>query len=373
MIPVANPRIGSEEKEFVLSALEAGELSGNFGGFIPRFESEFAQFCSVDFAVAVNNGTAALHLAIAALGIGPGDEVLVQTFTNMATAFAVSYVGAVPVPIDIDSKTWNINPALIKERITSKTKAIIVVHIFGHPVDMDPVLDIAREHGLFVIEDCAEAHGAKYKGRIVGGLGDVGCFSFYANKIITTGEGGMVTTNNSKLAATLRSLKSLGYGTGKTKFNHDLIGFNYRMPNVIAAIGCAQMKLISENIEKKRWIAAEYSVRLRRYADLQLPIEEGYANAVYWMYHINLRGRLAGRRDAFMAQLKACGVETRESFWPLNMQKVYLDQGIVNQNDCPIANNAGLNGLYLPSGPVITLDEIEVVTSAIKKAVLDAH
>lgn len=371
MIPVANPRIGSDEKEFVLAALEAGELSGNFGGFIPRFESEFAQFCCVDHAVAVNNGTTALHLAIAALGIGPGDEVLVQTFTNMATAFAVSYVGAIPVPIDIDPKTWNINPALIKERITSKTKAIIVVHIFGHPVDMDPVLDIARVHGLFVIEDCAEAHGAKYKGKIVGGLGDVGCFSFYANKIITTGEGGMVTTNNSKLAEKLRSLKSLGYGTGKTKFNHDLIGFNYRMPNVIAAIGCAQMKLISENIEKKRWIAAEYSVRLRRYADLQLPIEESYANAVYWVYHIILRGDLSGSRDVFMAKLKVCGVETRESFWPLNKQKVYLDQGIVNEIDCPVANDVGFNGLYLPSGPVITLDEIEIVTSAIDKAICE--
>jgi perosamine synthetase len=371
MIPVAKPRIGVNEKEYVLSAIESGELSGNFGSYIGQFEEEFAKFCAVGHAVAVSNGTAALHLAVASLGIGPGDEVIVQTLTNMATAFAVSYVGATPVPVDIDSKTWNINPSLIQAKITKKTKAIIVVHLFGHPVDMDPVLKIARTNGLFVIEDCAEAHGAKYKNKLVGGLGDVGCFSFYANKIITTGEGGMITTNNPILSSKIRAMKSLGYGTGKSKFNHDLIGYNYRMPNVIAAIGCAQMEIIEENIEKKRWIAEQYKIRLSEYAELQLPVEEKYAKSVYWMYHINLKGRMGGLRDKFMCSLKTLGIETRESFWPLNGQKVYLDQGIVLDSDCPNANNVGVNGLYLPSGPVINLEEIEAVVSAVEKALKD--
>lgn len=369
MIPVAKPHIGSKEKEFVISAVESGELSGNFGRYIGEFETKFANLCDVDHAIAVSNGTTALHLAIAALGIGAGDEVLVQTLTNMATAFAVSYVGAVPVPVDIDHRTWNINPALIEAKITSKTKAIVVVHLFGHPVDMDPVLEIAREYGLPVIEDCAEAHGAKYKGRVVGGLGDIGCFSFYANKIITTGEGGMVTTNNYTLAQKIRAMKSLSYGTGQSKFDHDLIGFNYRMPNVIAALGCAQMGLIAENIAQKRHIAAKYEAGLAHYADIQLPIEEDYAESVYWMYHINLKGKLQGKRSAFMSALKAQGVETRESFWPLNAQKVYLEQGLVQRGDCPVANDVGVNGLYLPSGPVITEEEIAAVIFAVGKAV----
>lgn len=371
MIPVAKPHIGSKEKEFVMSAVESGELSGNFGRYIGEFETKFASLCGVNHAIAVSNGTTALHLAIAALDIGLGDEVLVQTLTNMATAFAVSYVGAVPVPVDIDPSTWNIDPALIEAKITSRTKAIVVVHLFGHPVDMDPVLEIAQKHGLLVIEDCAEAHGAKYKGRVVGGLGDIGCFSFYANKIITTGEGGMVTTNNPALAEKIRTMKSLGYGTGKSKFDHDLIGFNYRMPNVIAAIGCAQMELIADNIAQKRHIAAKYHAGLSRYPDIQLPVEEDYAESVYWMYHINLRGKLQGKRSGFMSALKAQGVETRESFWPLNAQKVYLEQRLVQRDDCPVANNVGINGLYLPSGPVITDDEIAAVIFAVERAVQD--
>jgi perosamine synthetase len=369
MIPVASPRIGSKEKEFVLSAIESGELSGNFGHYIGEFEAKFAELCNVEHAIAVSNGTTALHLAIAALGIGSGSEVLVQTLTNMATAFAVSYVGAIPVPVDVDSRTWNIDPTLIKAKITDKTKAIVVVHLFGHPVDMDPILEIAREHGLPVIEDCAEAHGARYKGRVVGGLGDIGCFSFYANKIITTGEGGMVTTNNSALAQKIRAMKSLGYGTKNSKFDHDLIGFNYRMPNIVAAIGCAQMGLIADNIAQKKYIAAKYKAGLTQYTDIQLPVEEGYADSVYWMYHINLKGKLKGKRSAFMANLKAQGVETRESFWPLNAQKVYLEQGLFQQDDCPVANDVGINGLYLPSGPVITNEEIAAVIAAVGRAV----
>jgi len=370
MIPVAKPYIGSKEKELVASAVEAGELSGNFGRYIGEFESKFAHLCGVGHAIAVSNGTTALHLAIAALGIGPGDEVLVQTLTNMATAFAVSYLGAKPVPVDVDEKTWNIDPGQIESKITKKTKAIVVVHLFGHPVDMDPILEIARAHNLPVIEDCAEAHGAKYKGKVVGGLAEIGCFSFYANKIITTGEGGMVTTNDPALAKKIRALKSLGYGTGSSKFNHDLIGYNYRMPNTIAAIGCAQMDYIESNILQKRHIASRYSTGLTEYADvLQLPIEEAYAMSVYWMYHIVLKGKLQGRRSEFMAFLKKEGIETRESFWPLNAQRIYLEQGFVRSDECPVANYVGGNGLYLPSGPVISESEIEMVLAAVRKAI----
>jgi len=233
-IPVSQPILGEEETQYVLSALADKAISGFYGEYIGRFEREFSSYCDCSQGVATSSGTTALHLALAALGIGGGDEVLVSTFTNMATCFAVLYQGATPVPVDIEPDTWNINPALIEEKISEKTKAILVVHIYGHPVDMDPILSIAKRHGLYVVEDCAEAHGALYKGRKAGSLGDVGCFSFYANKIVTTGEGGMLTTNNAKLADKARSLRSLAFGTGN-KFMHQDIGFNYRLTNLQAA------------------------------------------------------------------------------------------------------------------------------------------
>ncbi|SVA69870.1 uncharacterized protein METZ01_LOCUS122724, partial [marine metagenome] len=230
-IPVCTPLLGEAEVRNVNDAMAQGAISGFFGDYLPAFEEGFAEFCECPHGVAVNSGTTALHLALATLGIGPGDEVLVSTLTNMATFFAVLYQGGVPVPIDIETDTWNLDPTLLEARGTSRTKAIIVVHLFGHPVDMDPVMDVAGRHGLAVIEDAAEAHGALYKGRKVGGIGDIGCFSFYANKILTTGEGGMLTLKDPKLAERARSLKSLAFGQDN-KFMHADLGFNYRLTNL---------------------------------------------------------------------------------------------------------------------------------------------
>lgn len=369
-VPVANPYLSSRIAEYVAEAIKKGELSGNFGHYIATLERQFSGFCDVDFSIAVCNGTCALHVALEALGIKHGDEVLVQTLTNMASAFSVSYTGATPIPVDIEPDTWNINPALLESLITEKTKAIMVVHLFGHPVDMDPVIEIAKKHNLYVIEDCAEAHGATYKGRKVGGIGDIGCFSLYANKIVATGEGGLVTTNSKALADKVRELRSLSYGTGQNRFMHEAIGFNYRMSNTIAAIGCAQLEDVEFVMQRKREIAQYYSDKLVGIDEIQPPVEKDYAKNVYWMYHVVLKGRAQGKRETVMNKLSGAGVETRVSFVPLNQQKIYIDRHSYDPDGCPVANRVAANGFYLPSGPLITQSEQDYVIRQLKRALI---
>lgn len=364
-IPVSQPFLDKEETEYVLSALANRAISGLYGEYIDKFEKGFSTYCGCSYGVTTSSGTTALHLALASLGISDKDEVLVSSFTNMATCFAILYQGATPIPIDIEPDTWNINPALIEEKITGKTKAILVVHIYGHPVDMDPILSIAKNHGLYVIEDCAEAHGALYQGQKVGSLGDVGCFSFYANKLITTGEGGMLTTNDAKLADKARSLKSLAFGTSN-KFMHQDIGFNYRMTNLQAAIGCAQLGKIDQTIEKKRRIAHYYNENLRDIPGLQLPVEKTYAKNVYWMYHVVLREEFGCPREMVMSKLKDYGIETREAFIPYNMQQIAIQRGWVKGDECPVANYVAKSGFYIPSGPVLAEEELEYIVDRIK-------
>lgn len=366
-VPVARPLFDDEEVRFASDAVRAGEISGNFGKYISQFENDFAKYCGVQYGITTTNGTTALHLALVALGIGSGDEVLVQTFTNMATVFAVRYVGARPVAIDIEPDTWNLDPNLLESKITPKTKAIMVVHIYGHSVDMDPVMEVAKKHKLFVIEDCAEAHGAEYKGKRVGSFGDISCFSFYANKIITTGEGGMVVTDNKELADRARSLHSLSYGRGPNKFMHEEVGYNYRMSNVIAAIGCAQLAKIERIITMKRDLASFYNHELAGLVALQLPVEKSYAKNVYWMYLVVLRGAWQGRRKEMMDALKERGVETREAFVPYNQQDIFIRDGLVKSDECPVANYVGENGFYLPSGPVISGEEKDHVVSSLRE------
>ena len=307
------------------------------------------------------------HLALATLGIGSGDEVLVSTFTNMATFFAV-LLARRRFPSIIEPDTWNMNPDLLEAKITPKTKAILVVHIYGHPVDMDKVSAVAKKYNLFVIEDAAEAHGALYKGRKAGSLSDIACFSFFANKILTTGEGGMLTTNNASLAAKARSLKSLAYGT-ENKFMHSDVGFNYRMSNIHAAIGCAQLPKVEEVIRRKREIARMYEMQLGSLAELQLPVEKSYARNVYWMYHVVLRGRATGMRDFVTDFLATHGIETRPAFIPANMQKVFIERGFTRPDDCPNANYVGENGFYIPCSPDITIQECRVIASCLRAAI----
>lgn len=364
-IPVSRPFLGREETNNVLSAFSDGAISGLYGRYIDEFENSFASYSGCSYGVSTNSGTTALHLAVASLGIDEKDEVLVSSLTNMATFFAVLYEGAKPIPIDIEPDTLNINPALIEDRINERTKAVLVVHIFGHPVDMDPILNIARKHKLYVIEDCAEAHGALYNGRKVGSLGDIGCFSFYANKIITTGEGGMLVTNNEEIANKARYLKSLAFGT-ENKFMHRDIGFGYRMTNIQAAIGCAQLKKIDEIIDKKRKIAHYYNQNLSTIPELQLPVEKNYAKNVYWMYHVVLDKEYGLSRDLAMKKLKDYGIETRESFIPYNMQEIFIKRGWVKGNECPVANYVAGNGFYIPSGPSLNEEELKYVVDIVR-------
>ena len=361
IIPVSRPHLGKAEIAFVNEAMQANAISGVFGEFIPRFEAEFAAFCGTQYAVSCSNGTTALHLALVAAGVKEGDEVLVSTLTNMASFFAILYIGAKPVPVDISLSTLTLDPTDLERKITTKTKAIMVVHLFGHPTDMDPVNALAKAHNLLVIEDCAEAHGATYKNNTVGGLGDAGCFSFFANKILTTGEGGMVTTNDPVLAKKARNLRALAFGT-TNKFMHQDIGYNYRMTNMQAAVGCGQMTMANELVEKRREIAQFYTSRLSRYdAHLNLPAEQPWAKNVIWMYHLGLRGALVGKRPDVMAALKEHGIETREGFIPGNLQEIFLQRGWTKKNDCPNANTVAYYTFYLPTGPAITEKELEYV------------
>jgi len=365
-IPVYEPFLDEEESKCVLSALAHREISGSRGEYINKFEEGFSHYSDCSYGIATSSGTSALHLAVASLGIGDKDEVLVSSFTNMATFFAVLYLQAKPFPIDIEPDTWNINPTLIEEKINENTKAIMVVHIYGHPVDMDPILSVAKKYGLYIIEDCAEAHGALYKGKKVGSLGDVGCFSFYANKIITTGEGGMLTTNSVEIANKARSLKSLAFGTSM-KFMHEDVGFNYRMTNLQAAIGCAQLKKIDKIIKQKREISRYYSEGLKDIPGLQLPVEKAYAKNVYWMYHVVLNEEFGCTRDVVMKKLGDAGIETRESFIPYNMQEIFIKRGWVRGDECPVANYVAKNGFYLPSSPLLKNEELEYIIKKIKQ------
>jgi perosamine synthetase len=332
---------------------------------------EFAAYCGCAHGIATSSGTAALHLAVAALGIGPGDEVLVSTLTNMATFFAVLYQGATPVPVDIEEDTWNLDPTLLERLVTPRTKAILVVHLYGHPADMDLILDVAARHNLHVIEDAAEAHGATYKGRKVGGLGHVGCFSFYANKIITTGEGGMLTTNDPALAETARSLHSLAYG-GPQRFMHEAIGFNYRMTNLQAALGCAQLEKIESVIAGKRRVAHFYNQRFAPVDALHAPAEKEYARNVYWMYHVVLRPPLAQQRDWVRRRLADKGIETREAFVPYNLQEIFISRGWTRPEDCPVANEVARAGFYLPSSPNLTEEELNYVAEQVLQTIRES-
>lgn len=371
IVPVSRPHMGEAEKAFVNQALDANAISGLYGEFLERFEREFAAFCGVRHAISCSNGTTALHLAMAAAGIGEGDEVLVSTLTNMASFFAVIYLGARPIPVDIDPQTLTLDPMDLARKITPRCKAVMVVHLFGHPTDMDPVNELAQAHGLQVFEDCAEAHGATYKGRTVGSLGLAGGFSFFANKILTTGEGGMVTTDCPQLAAKARSLKALAFGS-VNKYMHDDIGYNYRMTNLQAAVGCGQMLVADQLVEKRREIGRYYAARLAGYRDhLQLPIERPWARNVIWMYHLSLRGALRGRRSQIMAALKDQGIETREGFTPYNQQKIFLDRGWTSADACPVANRLASECFYLPTGPAMTEPELDYVASRFT-AILDS-
>jgi perosamine synthetase len=365
MIPVFEPEIGEEEVELVVDALRKGEISGSFGEYLPKFEGEFAKFCGAKYGIAVTSGTTALEIAVAAAGIGPGDEVLMNACTNIATALAVFRNNAISVPVDSEATTWNLDLDLVESLITPRTRAILPVHIYGHPVDMDRVRAIAKQHQLVVIEDAAEAHGAEVRGKRVGGLGDMGCFSFYANKIITTGEGGMVVTDDDKLAKQLRLLRNLAFG--QPRFYHEVPGYNFRMTGMQAAFGLAQLRKIDRFIEERRRVAHAYNAALAGIAELQLPPELPWAKNVYWMYAVVLKPRGKQRREDLSKFLLENGVDTRTMFCPMNMQPFLNKQAGSRKIACPVAENLWVNGFYLPSSSTVTDADIATIADLIKR------
>lgn len=364
MIPVFEPIIGEEEIVYVTDALRKGELSGTFGHYLETFEKEFAGFCGCEYGVAVSNGTTALHLAVAAAGIKPGDEVLVSASTNIATALAVAHNNAIPVPVDSEEGTWNLDLELIEGLITPKTKAIIPVHLFGHPVDMDALMALATKHNLAVIEDCAESHGATCRGRMTGSFGDMGCFSFYANKVITTGEGGMVVTNDKALAERLRLLRNLAFTT--PRFRHEELGYNFRMTGYQAAMGLAQLRRIEHIVQEKRRVAQTYNAMLADIPGLLLPMEREWAHNVYWMYAIALASEFGMSRDLLAARLREHGIDTRTFFCPMNQQPCLQSIPGFRADPCPVADRIWESGLYLPSTYSLSEADIRTVADTIR-------
>jgi perosamine synthetase len=335
------------------------------GGFIPRLEEAFAAECQTDYAVACGNGTVSLHLALATLGLQPGDEVILPTFTMIATINAIQYTGATPVLIDSEPRTWNMNVEQLANKITPKTRAIMPVHTYGHPVDMDPLMELAHKHGLFVLEDAAEAHGAEYKGRRAGGLGHAASFSFYANKIITTGEGGMITTNDKHLADMARNLRDHAFSTER-HFWHKFIGFNYRMTNMQAAVGLAQVEQMGTFVENRRRNAALYSQLLKEIPGIVTPPEAAWAKNVFWMYSILVEDEFGMTRDQLRGFLAQHGIETRTFFIPMHLQPIYYEQ--FKGQRYPVAEKLCQRGFYLPSASSLTAAQVKHVVSVVRKA-----
>jgi perosamine synthetase len=321
MIPVCIPFIGEKELEYVVDCIKTNWISSK-GKYVEEFEAKFAEYCSCKYGVTTTSGTTALHLALASLNIKNGDKVIIPASTMIATAFAVIYCGATPVLVDAEPETWNIDVNLIEEKITDKTKAIMPVHIYGHPCDMDPIMELAKEHDLYVVEDAAEAHGAEYKGRKAGGIGDIGCFSFYGNKIITTGEGGMIVTNNEEITEKAQSLKDLAFSKER-RFLHTDLGFNYRMTNIQAAIGLAQFERIDELVEMRRRNAQLYNGYLKDVEGVKLPVEKEWAKNVYWMYSILIEDEYGMSMANLATELEKKGIETRTFFIPMHEQPVF--------------------------------------------------
>jgi perosamine synthetase len=365
-IPVFEPVIGEDEIAAVTAALRRGEISGNFGQVLSEFESEFAAYCGVRHGVAVSNGAVALQLAVAAAGLGPGDEVLVSTSTNIATALGIIHNGAAPVPVDSENVTWNLNLDVMESLITVRTKAILPVHLYGHPVDMDHLMQIANKYKLLVIEDAAEAHGALVRGRKTGSFGEMACFSFYANKIITTGEGGMVVTNDDALAQRLRLLRNLGFTT--PRFRHEVAGYNFRMTGYQAAMGVTQLRKIESIIEEKRRVAHTYNRYLNNIPGLQLPVELEWARNVYWMYAIAVKPDFGPTRDQLARGLAEAGIETRTFFCPMNQQPCLQSQPGFRDIPCPVADRLWQTGLYLPSTHTLSEEKIQGIAASIRRA-----
>jgi perosamine synthetase len=360
MIPVFAPWLSDNARRYVLDCVDTGWIS-SLGEYVGRFERDFATFCEARHAVATSNGTTALHLCLATLGIGPDDEVLVPDLTFVSTANVVRYTGATPVLVDADPRTWGMDPDDARRKLTVRTRAVIPVHLYGHPVAMDPLIALAAEHGLDLVEDAAEAHGARHKGRRVGALGRIGAFSFYGNKIITTGEGGMVVTNDPALAERAAFLRDHAMDP-RRRYYHPEIGFNYRMTNIQAAIGCAQIEQADSILARRKAIATAYEAGLAGIPGLTRPPAEPWAENVYWMYSVLVERDFGLDRDAVRAGLRLRGVDSRPFFVPLHELPPYRLAA-----PFPVATALSARGINLPSGTGLRPEEIAVVCDALRE------
>ena len=356
-IPIYQPSLSGREKEYVLDCLDSNWISSK-GDYIDRFEAGFRDLVQVRHAASVCNGTVALHLALVALGMGPGDEIIVPTLTYIASVNAIAYTGATPVFVDSLRDTWQMDPADVRRKITPRTRAIMAVHLYGHPCDLQALGDIAREHGLFLVEDCAEAIGSLYQGKPVGGFGHIATFSFYGNKTITTGEGGMVVTNDQTLYERCVHFKGQGLAAHR-QYWHDVVGYNYRMTNICAAIGLAQLDQVDEFIARKRQVAAWYREGLAGLG-VESHGEHGDVLNTHWMCSILARD--ATQRDALRAHLEADGIETRPLFYPVHTMPMYS----AKFQRHVVAEELGWRGINLPSWPGLTHDQVMQVCESIR-------
>ncbi len=370
-IPVNQPRLDGNELKYLAECIETGWISSE-GPFVRRLEEGMAKLTGQRHGIAVANGSVALDLAIAALGIGPGDEVILPTFTIIACAAAIVRAGATPVVVDSDPLTWNIDALQIEAKITPRTRAIMVVHIYGLPVDMDPVVEIARRYGLKIIEDSAEQIGQEYRSgnataRPVGSFGDIATFSFYPNKHVTTGEGGMALTSDDALADRCRSLRNLCFGKTR-RFVHEELGWNFRMSNLQAAVGVAQLERLRQTIEKKRRIGAWYDELLSDIPVLErLPARTAYAENVHWVYGLVLKDEVPFDAEEAMRRLAKSGIGTRPFFWPMHEQPVLRRMGLFDGVRCPVAERLGRRGFYVPSGVALEREQAELVARGLRQ------
>ena len=367
-IPVCEPYLNGNEVKYVTDAVSTGWISSS-GSYVKQFEDSFSKYCDCKYGVAVCNGTVAIHLALVALGIGKGDEVIIPSFTMIATAFAVCYTGATPVFVDADKDTWNIDVDKIEEKITDKTKAIIPVHIFGNPCEMDRITEIANKHNLFVIEDAAEAHGAEYKGKKTGSFSDISCFSFFANKNITTGEGGMVVMNNEDNYKKAKYYKNVCFPVDSPRtYLHDNIGFNYRMSNLHAAIGLAQTEKADEYRDMRIRNANLYKKYLLDVPGIIFQKDTKDSLNVHWMNTIVIDKEQYGHdKDELVTHLKENNIETRLLFMSMSKQKSLIDYGCDCSDNYPVTDWLSDNGFYLPSASSLTADDIKYICDVIKE------
>jgi perosamine synthetase len=359
--PIMEPSLTGNELLYVTDCIRTNWISSQ-GSYVAKFEKSFSDYHNIPFSLTTSNGTTALHLAMMALGIGPGDEVIVPDLTFGASASSIIHCGAKPIFVDVSLEHWNIDAEKIEKAITEKTKAIMPVHLYGHSCDMDPILHLAKKYNLFIVEDCAEALGAKYKGKLVGTIGDIGCFSFFSNKVITTGEGGMIITAKKEIKDKIGILRDHGMKKER-RYWHEVVGYNYRMTNIQAAIGVAQLEQISNFIAKRKKIAKLYLSSLKNIDGVILPPCKEWADNIYWLFSILIDPSIYSiKRDVLLNELNKEGIESRPLFYPLHIQPAFLQPG-----NFPNAERLSSMGISLPSSNKISEDEILKVCYTLTK------